>query len=360
MVIQDAAARRPLIMAGMHRSGTSFTASLLASAGVHLGDRLLPAQHGNDEGHFEDTGILAFHERVLRSLGLDSDGFVTRQVGRTDEATRREAHELVASRAQPGRLWGWKEPRTVLFLDCWRDVLPDARYLFVFRNPWEVADSLYRRGDKAVAADPALALRLWLHYNRAIIDFATDHPDRCLVVGVRQVIGDPASVLGAVRTRLGLPVGRGQARFHENLFVRDDACRHAAVVRQILPEAVDVLDALLQLSGSTADAPAAEPLRASPAAIHNAIADWARASRAEAEIRYLTGENLRLATEMTSLRKRRSNWKKLPRKAVVSLIRKARQRFRDAHRPTTPEPAWILPLVRPSPQPIGHAVKKSA
>jgi hypothetical protein len=353
-------ARSPLIIAGMHRSGTSFTASLLAAAGVHLGDSLLPAQHGNDEGHFEDTGILAFHERVLRSLGLDSDGFVARQVGRGDAATRREAEALAAARARPGRLWGWKEPRTVLFLDWWRDTLPDARFLMIFRDPWEVADSLYRRGDEAFAVDPALALRLWLHYNRAIVEFATAHPDRSLVVDVRQVIADPGSVLEAVRTRLGLPVGRGQTRFREHLFVRDESGRRAALVRQGFPEAFEVLDALRQLSGSTAEASVSEPPCASPAAARTAIDEWARASRAEARVRYLTGENLRLAAEVTSLRRRQSNWKRLPRRAVVSLLRTARRSLRDTRRPQAPETSWILPLARPAPQPIRRAFTKAA
>ncbi|MEY2858272.1 MAG: hypothetical protein RLZZ74_2584, partial [Cyanobacteriota bacterium] len=43
-----------MIITGMHRSGTSLTASLLQSAGVNLGDRLMSEDRGNSKGHFED------------------------------------------------------------------------------------------------------------------------------------------------------------------------------------------------------------------------------------------------------------------------------------------------------------------
>ncbi|MEL7418373.1 MAG: hypothetical protein AAGK10_07335 [Cyanobacteria bacterium J06555_3] len=43
-----------IIITGMHRSGTSLTASLLQSAGVYLGDRLMSADSGNAKGYFED------------------------------------------------------------------------------------------------------------------------------------------------------------------------------------------------------------------------------------------------------------------------------------------------------------------
>jgi hypothetical protein len=63
---------RPLIICGMHRSGTSFVASLVAGAGVHLGDTLLESSPGNPRGHFEDVGILDFHRTVLIANGIFS------------------------------------------------------------------------------------------------------------------------------------------------------------------------------------------------------------------------------------------------------------------------------------------------
>lgn len=61
-------------IAGMHRSGTSFTASLLQSAGLDIGKRLVEADHGNVKVFFENRDFLEFHERVLRSQGINDVG----------------------------------------------------------------------------------------------------------------------------------------------------------------------------------------------------------------------------------------------------------------------------------------------
>ena len=54
-----------LIISGMHRSGTSLIAGMLAQAGVDLGDRLVPAARDNPLGFFEDADFVAFHERAV-------------------------------------------------------------------------------------------------------------------------------------------------------------------------------------------------------------------------------------------------------------------------------------------------------
>ena len=58
----------------MHHSATSLTASLLADAGVHLGDQLLGPGHSNPVGHFEDLEIYEFHQRVLMANGPGARG----------------------------------------------------------------------------------------------------------------------------------------------------------------------------------------------------------------------------------------------------------------------------------------------
>lgn len=62
-------ADHPLLVYGMHRSGTSLTASLFHAAGVRQGDQLLGANHRNDRGHYEDLGINEFHRTALHAQG---------------------------------------------------------------------------------------------------------------------------------------------------------------------------------------------------------------------------------------------------------------------------------------------------
>lgn len=144
----------PLIVTGMHRSGTSFAASLLQSAGVCMGDRLMPAAPDNPAGFFEDLDFVEFHREVLAEHGLHPDGWD----GAVAEESRRtlvdRARALVSSRPTPGR-WGFKDPRAVLFLPIWNEVFPEARFVFLFRAPWEVLDSLFRGETPRSWSDPS-------------------------------------------------------------------------------------------------------------------------------------------------------------------------------------------------------------
>ena len=176
-----ATAPPPLVITGMHRSGTSLLASILAAAGVNVGDELIGATESNRKGHFEDIEFHRFHQRVLAANGLAREGLTCRTPVDVPAAARPEALDIVSRRRAPGRLWGWKDPRTTLFLDFWAEMLPDARFLFVFRPPWEVVDSLYRRGDEAIVMNPRLAVDVWCAYNRRILEFANAHADRCLL-----------------------------------------------------------------------------------------------------------------------------------------------------------------------------------
>ena len=155
----------------MHRSGTSLVASLMQNAGVYVGDRLLGASKGNDYGHFEDLDFLELQSAVLETAGLGILLSAASEVPAFSEERRRRAEELLEER-KDRPLWGWKDPRTCLFLEEWRRLLPGARYLFVYRHPMEVALSLLRRGeDWEVLVDPRCAIAAWIAYNECLLRF---------------------------------------------------------------------------------------------------------------------------------------------------------------------------------------------
>src|SRR5262245_47709561 len=135
-----------IVTTGMHRSGTSLASSLLQAAGVHVGERLLAANVANPHGFFEDVDFYEFHEHLLRARGQSylyvDDAFTFDPTA--DDLER--ARQLIGARAHRP-CWGWKDPRTSLFLEFWDQQLPDASYLFVYRHPMAVLLSLLRRGE---------------------------------------------------------------------------------------------------------------------------------------------------------------------------------------------------------------------
>jgi hypothetical protein len=193
-----------LVITGMHRSGTSLLASAAQRAGVDIGSELNPATRGNLRGHFEDIEFLHFHERFMerRSVPVFSPG-MDWTPGATPEEEA-EARELVARQAGKP-LWGFKDPRTALFLDFWNPLLPDPFYVFVFRHPVEVVLSLLRRGlDPDVLHDPWNAVRAWQVYNSRVLEFRLAHPERCVLWPLCGVAGNLEAATADLGERLGV------------------------------------------------------------------------------------------------------------------------------------------------------------
>ena len=280
----------PVIITGMHRSGTSLLASLFASAGVSLGTRLIGASRGNDRGHYEDLDFYGFHARALDANGVRAEGFACVEELAVPATMQDEAAALVAAKAAAGETWGWKDPRTALFLDFWGGILPEGRFVFVFRSPWDVVDSLFRRGDQTFIANPALAARVWLHYNRRVVDFYRRSQSRCVLAEVTQVVADPAALFASVRQRLGVPVGEPQPRYEERLLVRDVGVRREAIIAALLPEAINLYAEMRQLAGLPAASRHQPPSGAAPIAEH-AIAEWSQSVIAEDGRRRLEAEH---------------------------------------------------------------------
>lgn len=135
---------KTLAIVGMHRSATSLTAHWLHESGLFLGDKLAPADSSNLKGHFEDREILQFHRRILQENGW-ADHLVRgeKPIITTDQHAE-QARAIIQQRMSYEN-WGWKEPRATLFLDFWREMLPDLKFLALYRHHAQVVDSLLRR-----------------------------------------------------------------------------------------------------------------------------------------------------------------------------------------------------------------------
>lgn len=279
-----------LIIGGMHRSGTSFVSSMLKEAGLHVGERLSPGEEGNTKGFFENTDFVHLHARILKQFGFNA--WSLEKFETLPEEQVKQVHEAVKANAQPGP-WGWKDPRTTLFLEFWLKVFPDAKFLFVYRAPWEVVDSLFRRGDKAFQDDPVLALKVWEHYNRLSLDFYNAHRDRCLLAHVDAVTDDPKPLVIALKERFGLELTVPQtSTFDESMLVRDKKkSGRPALIRACFPEVYKLWLTLeeqadLRRKGAQQDA-VAETVSTdeSPEFAEQVFSDWMEMRKAQLEVK---------------------------------------------------------------------------
>ncbi|MEM7592578.1 MAG: glycosyltransferase [Cyanobacteria bacterium P01_A01_bin.83] len=234
-----------IIMTGMHRSGTSLTASLLQSAGINIGDRLMAEDQGNAKGHFEDLDFVEFHQNVLQSQGISVAGWTEQKQVQVQPQYLALANNLIATRHQQ-HLWGWKDPRTTLFLDFWSQLLPQAKYVFVYRSPWDVIDSLFRRGDVIFRTNPNFAVQQWCNYNQTVLDFYQSHQEQSLLLEIDSIIDD-SKVVDLVQQKFGLELRSPESLYEPALFTVDpNTYYRQALLNKFFPEAVDLYHQLAE------------------------------------------------------------------------------------------------------------------
>ena len=231
----------PIILIGMHRSGTSMLAGLLARSGVYIGRRL----GRNNEA--------LFFRRLNRWLLAQGGGSWTRPLGFADVLADPEGRTLAADYLRTslrlprsagfwGRRalrgwdgpWGWKDPRNTFTLPLWLELFPEARVLHVERHGLDVAESLVVRRRRALQRSrqrfrrrralyrlvpkrgelldtPRLASRdralaLWGEYMAEGRRRVAELGDRALSLRYEDLLQEPETELGRVAEFCGLPL----------------------------------------------------------------------------------------------------------------------------------------------------------
>jgi glycosyltransferase involved in cell wall biosynthesis len=207
MAAANVGERRAVVIAGMHRSGTSALARVLSLLGLELPKSPMAPTAANEFGHWGESELVwSLHQQLLAAAGTAWDDVSPFPHIWLDSQECREyrARMLAAIRREyPGRAaFVLKDPRICRLIPFWIDVLSDlnVRPLFVlpFRNPLEVAASLQRRD----GFSGAKGLLLWL---RHVLDAERDtrrHP-RTLVT-FEDLLRDWRSCARSISTDLNL------------------------------------------------------------------------------------------------------------------------------------------------------------
>lgn len=158
---RGAAPGRVICILGMHRSGTSCLTGSLQEAGLQLGD-CHTWNPFNLKGNRENQAFVDLNDAVLEANGASWDHPPAR-VSWSDEHLAM-GRELMAAHAHMD-VMGFKDPRTLLVLDGWRQLEPRMEFVGIFRHPNAVAASLGRRSKMARKE----ALALWYAYNKRLL-----------------------------------------------------------------------------------------------------------------------------------------------------------------------------------------------
>ena len=202
----------PVLVLGMHRSGTSVATQVVASLGLEVGDEdlLMGPAPSNQGGHWEVTHLTELNDDLLRELGgrWSAPPAVPpeRLAALAADTWGERACDALEHSFATGD-WVWKDPRLCLLLPFWRPVIADDALtaIVVLREPAEVARSLEERNDIGLA----YGIALWERHLRAVLEGARGL--RTLVVRYADLVAEPIATAAQIAGFLGRPVPDGSA-----------------------------------------------------------------------------------------------------------------------------------------------------
>ncbi len=171
-----------ILIAGMHRSGTSMMARLLNILGVYLPLEMEYKDQFNESGYWESFVVQKMNDEILRSGGsiwFDNREFsLSRQSTEVIEGTHQRVANIVNNLlGQDSQVLALKDPRFCRYIPIWNSAFEDAgakvTSIMPFRNPLEVAASIKSRDGFSTK----FCLSMWLR-NVLEAEFATRKLDR--------------------------------------------------------------------------------------------------------------------------------------------------------------------------------------
>ena len=163
--------RIAILVAGMHRSGTSAIARLLSIVGCDLPKTLMSGKVPNESnvtGFWESQRVVDLNDEILVSAGsawndwrpFDSNWYASPVA----DEFRERARTMLLEEFGDSRLFVLKDPRICYLLEFWIEAIrgagADALVVSPIRNPADVAASLKARD----GIDPSIGYLLWLRY----------------------------------------------------------------------------------------------------------------------------------------------------------------------------------------------------
>ena len=164
----EASKRFCVVVAGMHRSGTSALARVLNLLGCTLPATLMTGTVGNALGHWESVRIIELNDAILESAGSFWDDWTACSpawfASPVADAFQGRAIETMQAEYGDARLMVMKDPRLCRLMRFWVPALRaggiEPLVLVPIRNPLEVARSLEARD----GSDLHYNLLVWLRH----------------------------------------------------------------------------------------------------------------------------------------------------------------------------------------------------
>ncbi len=196
----------PVIIIGMHRSGTSMLARILGRAGIYMGYDLT---EDYESRYFQRINVAWMEKEKFTwdhaGVPVNADIKLFNSYSFLRHYSRIGKQPLKPFSFLADESWGWKDPRNTFTLNSWMKIFPKAKVIHIYRNGMDVAISLYKRNLKFDFNDKwhstrmenkLEGLKLWEEYAVQAFGYDYQFPGQVLHVCFEKLIsGDEVSIL---------------------------------------------------------------------------------------------------------------------------------------------------------------------
>ena len=148
--------RQPIIIVGMHRSGTTMITKMLEGLGLFMGKQ----QEKNAESlyfyHINNWIFRICYARAdmphnVRYLNPTTKQILLQSMEYQLQSSRRYVYlgwkhfftyKNIKNLDIP---WGWKDPKNTFTYDLWKEIFPQAKVIHIYRNPIDSVSSFIHR-----------------------------------------------------------------------------------------------------------------------------------------------------------------------------------------------------------------------
>ena len=155
----------PIIITGMHRSGTSLLSKILMNRGIFMGSKL---DTNNESIFFQriNKWILSCigsswdNPRTLKDLENEDIDVITNRLNKVLNSRFSKSlflgkKDLLYNKSlnKMDVIWGWKDPVNTFTLFIWKQIFPNSKIININRHPLDVSSSLINRESNLKSKD---------------------------------------------------------------------------------------------------------------------------------------------------------------------------------------------------------------
>lgn len=185
----------------MHRSGSSVLARLLNMMGAYLGPehQIANPAPDNPKGFWERKDVVRLNDLLLQAGGSEWNdvwNFNWQQITTEQKHTFHNKIERLITGLDTNRPWLIKDPRLCITFPLWKNALEIPVCVHIYRNPLQIANSLYKRNNIPIKT----GIALWENYTIAALNSSYGLPN--ILIAHAAIIHNPLATIQTLKNQL--------------------------------------------------------------------------------------------------------------------------------------------------------------